>query len=267
MSSFNGKKVLITGGASGIGKIMGRLALERGAELIIWGRNRKKIDETFAEFTKLGKVAAYCVDLSDVGQIIETAARVKLEVGKVDILINNAGVVVGKYFHEHNRADISNTIHINALTPMYVALEFLPEMINMHDGHICNIASLAGLISNPKMSVYVASKWALIGWSESVRLEMKKLKTNVKITTVNPYYIDTGMFAGVKSMIPILDPEKVAVKVIHAIEKNRISLSMPWSMRFIRFLEGVLPISWFDAIVGGAMGMYKTMDNFVGHSQ
>ena len=265
MSDFKGKKILITGGASGIGKIMGRLVLERGAELIIWDVNKKKIDETFADFTKLGKIAAYCIDMSKIDQIIDAAARVKVEVGKVDILINNAGIVFGKYFHEHNHADIANTIHINTLAPMYVTSEFLPEMITSHNGHICNIASLAGLISNPKMSVYVASKWALVGWSDSLRLEMKKLKTKVHVTTVNPYYINTGMFAGVKSVIPILEPEKVAEKIIKTIENDRISLSMPWSMRFVRFLEGILPISWFDAIVGGALGMYKTMDSFVGH--
>ena len=265
MSIFKGKKVLITGGASGIGKIMGRLVLERGAELIIWDINKQKIDETFAEFTKLGKIATYCIDLSKIDQLIEAAARVKIEVGKVDILINNAGIVVGKYFHEHNYADISNTIHINALASMYVTLEFLPEMMTAHSGHICNIASLAGLISNPKMSVYAASKWAVIGWADSLRLEMKKLKTKVHVTTVNPYYINTKMFAGVKSIIPILNPDRVAERIIKAIEKNRISLSMPFPMRLVRFLEGLLPISWFDTIVGKWLGIYKTMDNFTGH--
>jgi short-subunit dehydrogenase len=262
MSDFKGKKVLITGGASGIGKIMGRLVLERGGELIIWDINKKKIDETFAQLTKLGKVATYCVDLSQIDQIIETAARVKIEVGKVSILINNAAIVTGNYFHQHNHADIAATIQINTLAPMHVASVFLPEMMTSQNGHICNVASLAGLISNPKMSVYAASKWAMIGWSDSLRLEMKKLKANVRVTTVNSYYIKTEMFAGVKSVIPILDPEKVAEKIIHAIEKDRISLSMPWSMRFVRFLEGLLPISWFDAIVGNALGIYKTMDNF-----
>jgi short-subunit dehydrogenase len=266
MSNFKGKRVLITGGASGIGKIMGRLVLERGAELIIWDVNKKNIDETFAEFTKLGKVATYCIDVSKIDHVIEAAARVKIEVGKVDILINNAGIVVGKYFHEHNHADIANTIHINTLAPMYVTLEFLPEMMNLGKGHICNIASLAGLISNPKMSVYAASKWSVIGWSDSLRLEMKKLKTHVHVTTVNPYYINTGMFAGVKSIIPILEPEKVAEKIIKAIENDRISLSMPLSMRFLRFFQGLLPISWFDLIAGKWLGIYRTMDNFTGHT-
>lgn len=266
MSNFKGKKVLITGGASGIGKIMGRLVLERGAELIIWDVNKKKIDETFAQFGKLGKVATYCIDVSKIDHVIEAAARVKIEVGKIDILINNAGIVVGKYFHEHNHADIANTMNVNSLSPMHVALEFLPEMMTAHNGHICNIASLAGLISNPKMSVYAASKWAVIGWSDSLRLEMKKLKTHVHVTTVNPYYINTGMFAKVKSIIPILEPETAAEKIIKAIENDRISLSMPWSMRVVRFLQGLLPISWFDTIVGKWLGIYRTMDNFAGHS-
>ncbi len=267
MSEFKGKKVLITGGTSGIGKIMGKLVLERKGELIIWGNNPSKINRTVAELSMFGNVHAYRVDVSSLEQIMEAAVEVKKDVGGIDILINNAGIVVGKYFHDHNHKDIADTMYVNSLAPMHVSLEFLPEMISNNRGHICNIASLAGLISNPKMSVYAASKWAAIGWSDSVRLEMKKLKTNVHITTVNPYYINTGMFDGVKSRIPILDAEKVAKRIIRAIEKNRISLSMPFSMRFIRFCEGILPIRWFDWLVGNVMGMYNTMDQFTGHKK
>lgn len=93
---------------------------------------------------------------------------------------------------------------------MHIALELLPEMILRGSGHIVNIASAAGFVSNPKMSVYVASKFAVVGWSDSLRLEMERNKTGVHVSTVTPYYIDTGMFAGVKTLIPILKPEYAA---------------------------------------------------------
>jgi all-trans-retinol dehydrogenase (NAD+) len=91
------------------------------------------------------------------------AAKVKENIGVVDILINNAGIIVGKYFHEHTTVDILRTMDINSNAPMLITGEFLPGMISQNSGHVCNIASSAGLISNPKMSVYVASKWIASG--------------------------------------------------------------------------------------------------------
>jgi short-subunit dehydrogenase len=264
MGDFKGKRVLITGGASGIGKIMGRLALQKGAQLIIWDIDQANINNTLAELNKTGTVHSYRLDVSNIAQVKETATLVKKEIGNVDILINNAGIVVGKYFQDHSTEEILKTMNINANAPMIVAQEFLSGMIAQNAGHICNIASSASLISNPRMSVYAASKWSVMGWSDSLRIEMQQQKINVGVTTVLPYYISTGMFKGVSSVVPILKPEKVAQKIIRAIEKNRIIISMPWSMHFVRFFQGILPIRIFDWFVGSVMGIYKTMEKFEG---
>ncbi len=265
MKNLKDKLVLITGGASGIGKIMGLLALKRGATLIIWDIDQPRINESLAEFSKIGKVHGFIVDVSDPEQISASAALVKKTLGTVDVLINNAGIVVGKLFQDHSRVDILRTMTINANAPMLVTQEFLPDMIKQNSGHICNIASLASLTSNPRMSVYAASKWCVFGWSDSLRIEMQKQKFNIGVTTVTPYYINTGMFDGVKSkIIPILNPEKVALRVIRAIEKNRIILSMPLTMHFVRLSQGLLPICLFDWFAGKVLGIYKTMDNFKG---
>lgn len=267
MKEIKNKKILITGGASGIGKIMGELVLQKGASLIIWDIDQENLDRTISELSKIGKVAGYKVDVSSLQEVQTAATKVRAAQGVVDILINNAGIVVGKYFHEHSAEDIGKTMDINASAPMYVTLEFLPDMIEQNSGHICNIASSGGFISNPKMSVYVASKWAVVGWSDSLRLEMQQLKKNINITTVTPYYISTGMFEGVRSRIPILKPEKVARQVIKAIEKNKIYQSMPLSMHFIRLSQGVLPVKMFDLIVGKGLGVYKTMEHFEGRKK
>ena len=129
MSQLKGKKVLITGGASGIGRLMGKIVLQKGAELIIWDINPTSISETFAELQILGKVYTYQLDVSDINQIKQTAAKVKSDCGRVDILINNAGIVVGKYFDEHTTEEIKRTMEINASAPMYISSEFLPDMI------------------------------------------------------------------------------------------------------------------------------------------
>ena len=267
MTKFSSKIVLITGGASGIGKLMGREVLRRGGKLVIWDINKLNLKQTLDELEEFGEVYGYIVDITNTAWIKEIAIQVKDEIGSVDILINNAGIVFGGYFHENSSENIDKVMNVNAIAPMQLALTFLEGMMERKHGHICNITSSAGLVSNPKMAVYAGSKWAATGWSDSLRLEMKQLKTGVGVTTVTPYYINTGMFDGVKSNIPILDQYKVAGRIIKAIEKDRIYLSMPWSMRFVRFSQGLFPIWFYDWFVGRVIGVYKTMDEFKGRKK
>lgn len=265
---MKGKTVLITGGASGIGKIMVRLFLEREAKVIIWDINQSKIDETILEFARKGDVLGFTIDVSDIDQIKETALKIKQEIGVVDVLINNAGIVAGKYFHEHTTLDILKTMEINANAPMFITKEFLIGMLDQNSGYICNIASSGGLISNPKMSVYAASKWSLIGWSDSLRIEMKQLKKNISVTTIMPYYINTGMFDGVKSKIPIIKPEAAALTIVKAIEKKKRMVTIPgYLYRFTRLGQGFMSIDVFDWFAGKVLGIYKTMEHFTGHKK
>ncbi|PWH81419.1 SDR family NAD(P)-dependent oxidoreductase [Brumimicrobium oceani] len=265
MIDFKNKTTLITGGASGIGKIMARLLLERGAKVILWDINTQGIADVIAEFKEKGEICGYTVDISDQEQVKSSAKEVKKEQGVVDILINNAGIIVGKYFHEHSTEEISATAAINANAPMIITSCFIKDMMDQNFGSVCNIASSGGLISNPKMSVYAASKWSLIGWSDSVRLEMSQLKKNIHFTTIMPYYINTGMFDGVKSKIPILDQEAASLTIIKAIEKKKVMVTLPgWIYRVTRLGQAVMPIKMFDWFAGSIMGIYKTMENFIG---
>lgn len=268
MEYLKEKIVLITGGASGIGKIMTRLMLEREAKVIIWDISQENIDQTILEFSNNENLFYFKVDVSSIDQIKETSRKIKQEIGVIDVLINNAGIVVGKYFHEHSSTDIAKTMEINALAPMYVTQEFLTGMISQNFGHICNIASSGGLISNPKMSVYASSKWALIGWSDSLRLEMKQMKKNISVTTIMPYYINTGMFDGVTSKIPILEPEATALAIVKAIESKKKMLTIPrYIYRLSRIGQAIMPINVFDWFTGDVLGIYKTMEHFVGRKK
>ena len=265
MSKLKNKTILITGGASGIGKIMSRLSLERNAKVIIWDINTESIKNTLTELSPLGDVSSYVVDISALQQIEKTAEQLKNEHGKIDILINNAGIVVGKYFHEHTETEIEKTFSINSSAPMHICNQFLKNMMEENAGHICNIASSASLVSNPKMSVYAASKWAVFAWSDSLRLEMKQLQKNIQVTTILPYYINTGMFDGVQSRIPILDAEATALTIIKAIEKNKKIITIPgWIYRFTRFGQAFMSVDVFDWFAGSVMGIYKTMNDFKG---
>ena len=265
------KIVLITGGASGIGRIMGEMALKKRAKaLVIWDINQANIDATIGELKAFGKVVGYRVDVSNYEVVAKSYQQVKNEVGDVDILINCAGIITSnKTFDLCSPEEMDRTIQVNTLAPMYVARQVLPDMIARNSGHICNIASAGGMLANPKMSVYAASKWAAIGWSDSVRIELRDRKSQVRVTTIAPYYITTGMFDGVQSKVfPLLNPEKVSERIISAIEGNKKMLMLmkwiPQPHHFIRLLQGLLPMRVFDWLLGEVLGIYHTMDNFTG---
>lgn len=264
---FEKANVLITGGASGIGKIMGRMALEKGASsLMIWDINPQNISTAVKELSLYGKVKGYIVDVSKNELVTEGYNKIVNEYGPVDILINCAGIVTGnKTFDQMSQEEMVRTMNINTLAPMFVTRAMLPDMISRNRGHICNIASAGGMLSNPKMSVYAASKWAAIGWSDSVRIELQEMKSSVHVTTIAPYYINTGMFNGVKSrIIPILKPEYVAKRIIRAIERNKSFRGIPFGFHFIRFWQFLLPTRLFDWFFGEVMGIYHAMDDFEG---
>ena len=268
---FNEKIVLITGGASGIGRIMGELALKKGASaLVIWDINQANIDATISEMKAFGKVVGYRVDVSDYNMVEASYAQVKSEVGDVDIFINSAGIITSnRTFDLCSVEEMDRTIKVNTLAPMYVTRQVLPDMIKRNSGHICNIGSAGGMLPNPKMSIYSASKWASIGWSDSVRIELQDMKSKVRVTTIAPYYITTGMFDGVKSKVfPLLNPQKVSERVIGAIEGNKKMLMLmkwiPYPHHFIRLLQAVLPMRVFDWLMSDVLGIYHAMDNFTG---
>jgi len=270
MSQINGTTVLITGGASGIGKLMGEYCLQEGAKrLIIWDIDRKKTDELAAALISKGyEVHTYNTDVSNPDEIVMASADIRQKFGGIDILFNNAGVIVGKEFVHHTHRDIDFTMSINANALMHVALEFIPGMIERKKGHIINIASAAGLIATPKMSVYVASKHAVVGWSESVRLELEAISKELHVTTVTPSYISTGMFEGVQSpVVPILKPETAAKKIIAGVKKNKIYVRMPAIVYAVPFIKGILPQRWLDVIVGKWFGFHKSMDAFKGKKE
>lgn len=273
---IKGTNVLITGGASGIGRIMGRICLEKGASnLIVWDINQANIDKTEAELSDVkpaeagvskGQIHSYLVNVSDPQAIKSSYEKVKSEVGEVDILVNCAGIVRGNNtFDKQTIQDIDLTMDINANAPMYVALAVLPDMLRRDRGHICNIASAAGMLGVPKLSVYCASKWAVIGWTESMRVELKQARSHVRVTSVAPYFINTGMFDGVNSKVfPILDPEKTAAKIIRAVEVGKSFRGIPFAYHFIRIWQGLLPNFLFDFIFGKVFGVYSVMDHFTG---
>ncbi len=270
MSGFRGKTVLITGSASGIGKIVARLTLERGAErVVLWDIDGDALHQTTEELSALGTVLSDTVDVSSLEAIQHACEGLREKDIRPHTLINNAGIVVGTEFWNHSHGDIDRILKVNTHALMHIARFFLPQMIEDKGGHIVNISSAAGMLANPKMSVYAASKWAVLGWSESLRLELEQHHPYIDVTTVTPSYISTGMFAGVKThwMVPIIEPEKAAKKIVRGIEKKKILIRMPWSVYLLPILKGLLPLRWFDLIAGKWLKVYRSMDEFKGRNK
>lgn len=248
---------------------MAQKAIENGARhLIALDIDQKALEHT-REQLKTPHCEIHCItaDLSKETEIAEAIQELAARELQVDILINNAGIVTGKDFEMHSAKEIEKSMQINSIAPMKLTLGLLPQMIKKGSGNIVNISSAAGMLANPGMSVYCASKWALSGWSHSLRIEMERKKTGVKVLTVTPYYIDTGMFKGVSSpLIPILKPEKVVKRIIKAIEKDRIVLRTPGIIYLLPLVKGILPLRMLDIVIGKMFGIYDSMKTFKGRS-
>lgn len=271
IGSLANATVLITGAAMGMGKMYAHLAVkDNAAQVILWDINAGLLEEAAAELRGRGsEIHSYVVDVSKLEDIEAAAEKVRTEVGTPDILINNAGIVRGKYFWEHDqRSDIAATMAINSLALMHVTREFLPAMIDGgRTSRIVNVASAAGLIANPRMSVYSSSKWAAIGWSDSLRLELAQAgHHHIKVTTFCPSYIKTGMFEGARGplLTPLMEPAVVTERVWRAMKEGTPMLMMPWTVKLSTALRGVLPIAAWDVVAGRVFGVYKSMEHFTG---
>ena len=207
-------------------------------------------------------------DLTDREAIRTTADAVLEAYGHVDVLINNAGIVSGRPLLEIPDENIERTFAVNTLALFWTTKAFLPGMIEHGDGHVVTIASAGGLVGTARMTDYCSSKFAAVGFDESLRLECKRLGYPVRTTVVCPFYIDTGMFAGVKTrfpwLLPILKPEYAARRIVNAVRKKRSRVIMP---RFVYtvFPLRLLPTGLFDALLS-FFGINHSMDDFRGRS-
>jgi all-trans-retinol dehydrogenase (NAD+) len=269
MTTFEGKNVLITGAAAGIGRLMAQKIATRGANVILWDLNLGGLESLEGQLRRWGyRTAVYhqC-DLSDREEIQATARRVLAEQGTVDVLINNAGVVSGKPLLELSDETIQRTFNVNTLSLYWTTRAFLPGMVAQNSGHIVTIASAAGMIGVPKMTDYSASKAAAIGFDDALRVELSRLGyAGIRTTVVCPFYINTGMFKGVKTrfpfLLPIMEPDDVAGKIVQAIEKDKRRLVLP-PFALITYPGRLLPLPMFDRLAE-FFGINKTMDDFKG---
>jgi 3-oxoacyl-[acyl-carrier protein] reductase len=224
MENLKGKKALITGGSRGLGKATALAFAKEGIDVAITGRNEKNLQETVAELKSLGVNATYA--LFDVGNYDEVKIgikRVLADLGGVDILVNNAGIAAFGSFNDMEVSQWSAIIQTNVMGMYYVTKEVLPHLIAKNQGDIINVSSTAGLSGNPNTSAYSASKFAVIGMSESLMKEVRK--NNIRVCTLTPSTIasDMSLELGITdgNTEKVLQPEDFAELIVTSLQLPR----------------------------------------------
>lgn len=272
--AVRGATVLVTGAGRGMGELYVRRAVAEGARAVaLWDVDATAIRALAGELAGHGtRLVPVVADVSRLDDVRRAAAETRAAVGSPDVLVNNAGIVHGGVFWEHDpERDIDATMRVNAIGPMQLTREFLPEMLadTSRAKRILNVASAAGTLANPGMSVYAASKWAVVGWSDSLRLELERQgHDHVRVTTFCPSFVSTGMFAGARAplLTPILRPDQAVEAAWSGMLAGTPIVRTPWTVTLAQALRGVLPTRAWDVVAGRVFGVYRSMDHFTGRA-
>lgn len=247
--SIEGEIALVTGGASGIGRLIAKKLSALGAQVIIWDINKSALEDTVNEIRKNGgKCWGYHCDISDREEVYRLAKSIKIEIGNVSLLINNAGYVYCKTLLDLPDEEIEKTFKINILAHYWTTKAFLKDMMKENHGHVVTVASVAGILGMYNCTDYCATKFAAIGYHESLLAELKTHGFDgINMTLVCPYLINTGMFDGVKPrLMKMLEPEYVAEEVVKGLLMNKENVVLPECAKFLLPLKYLLPakVNW-----------------------
>ncbi|MCP3738583.1 SDR family NAD(P)-dependent oxidoreductase [Rossellomorea sp. BNER] len=232
---IQGKNIVITGASGGIGERMALKCAEAGANVVLLARNLDKLLtlKENIEINDYGRAWAYQLDVSQYDAIPPLFSIIKKEIGPIDILINNAGYGIFDEAHEASFEDIKGMFDVNVLGLIRCTQQVIPDLQMKKSGHIVNIASQAGKLATPKSSAYSASKHAVLGYTNSLRMELSR--SGVFVTAVNPGPIATDFFtvadstgSYVKNVEKyMLDPDYVAEKVVSSLMINTREINLP----------------------------------------
>lgn len=224
MESLKGKNALITGAGKGIGRAIAIALAKEGVHVALLARTTSQLEEVASEAKSLGvKAAVVTADVTDITSVNEAIKQATTELGPIDILINNAGTAKFGKFLELEPEEWENIIKVNLMGVYYVTRAVLPEMIERQTGDIINISSTAGQRGAPVTSAYSASKFALIGLSESLMQEVRK--HNIRVSTLTPSTVATELAIDLKltdgNPDKVMQPEDFAELIIAQLKLNR----------------------------------------------
>ncbi|CAM2770613.1 3-ketoacyl-ACP reductase [Flavobacterium frigoris] len=224
MTDLKNKNALITGAGKGIGKAIAIALAKEGVNLILVSRTQSDLDEVASEVTKLGvKSLTLIADVSDIFSVDTAVAEALDKFKTIDILINNAGIAAFGKFLELEPKAWERIIQVNLMGTYYTTRAVLPNMIARQTGDIINISSTAGLKGNALTSAYSASKFAVLGLTESLMQEVRK--HNIRVTALTPSTVATEMAKDLKltdgNPENVMQAEDVAELIIAQLKLNR----------------------------------------------
>ncbi len=252
MRTLHGKRVLITGAGHGLGSALAWQLARAGAEVLVTDRDPEAMETVVRELHAAGLPAhAFRLDVTDTAEVLQVRQRVLGERGPIDVLINNAGVVSGGPFADVALERHREMVAVNVLGVLGLTHAFLPDLIARPEAHLVNIASASAFVPLPWATSYAASKWAVLGFTDSLREELRlQGHRHVGVTAVCPSYIDTGLFAGARParFTRLLSADEVAAAVLRAIQRGTAMVVLPWSVRLLLAAMGLLPRRTFHGL-------------------
>lgn len=242
MDNIRGKTIVITGAARGIGFATAKALLARGARVVIGDRDVALGESAVAKLSNLGPVSGYPLDVTDPESFATFLDKARADGGgRIDVLINNAGVMPIGPFLDQTEQSIRSTIEVNLYGVINGCRLVLPDMVARRDGQIVNIASMAGMLPTPGLAVYCGSKFAVLGFSTALSDEFAP--QGVQISCVMPTFTNTDLITGTATggMTKPVQPEDIAAAVVRTLDKPKSAVSVPAAYRHIAAATATLP--------------------------
>jgi NAD(P)-dependent dehydrogenase (short-subunit alcohol dehydrogenase family) len=244
--SIAGRTVAITGGARGIGKATATALVAKGARIAIGDLDLELAEKTAAELG--GKVVALPLDVTDRSSFDNFLSEAERELGPLDVLINNAGIMPAGLFIEEDDDSTRRQIDINVHGVIFGSKLALERMLPRGSGHIVNIASQAGKTGMPGIATYCASKHAVVGLSEAMRGELRD--SGIEVSCVMPAIVNTELTSGVKPArgVKNVEPHEVADAIVGALEEPKFDVPVPRSAQSITTFLKLFPRGFREAV-------------------
>ncbi len=268
MTAISGSAVAVTGAASGIGRALALELAARGADLALADRDEAGLAAVAAEIAKAGarKVTVHRVDVGEANQIAGFAETATSAHPSLNILINNAGVTLLGQFHEIDQAQTEWLFNINLWGTVHATRAFLPQLARQREAHIVNVSSIFGIVAPPGQTAYCASKFAVRGFSESLRHELAVAGSPVRLSVVHPGGVATNIVRNSRTGTGVSDntrraqaiewfdaaarttPVAAARTIIDGVEKNRPRILIGSDARLMDLLQRFLPATYWSVL-------------------
>jgi short-subunit dehydrogenase len=280
MTAIRGAAAAVTGAASGIGRALAIELAARGCDLALADRDEAGLATVAAEIAEIAKtsprkVSVHRVDVGEPGQIADFARAAIAAHGGLNILVNNAGVALLGQFHEIDQAQMDWLININFWGVVHSTRAFLPHLATRREAHIVNVSSIFGIVAPPGQTAYAAAKFAVRGFSESLRHELQMAESPVRLSVVHPGGILTNIVRNSRAGTGVTDnerraqaierfdaiakttPKDAALRIIKGIEKNQPRILIGSDARFMDLLQRFRPATYWSVMARRIAKMEK----------